>query len=59
VPVVKEFSYVFEEVFNLPPHKDTAFKIELEKEVRFIALPLRPMASRERKELEKHISKLL
>jgi len=59
VPVVKEFSNVFEEVFGLPPKREIEFKIELEKDVRTIALSLRPIALRERWELEKQVAELL
>jgi len=59
VPVVKGFSDVFEEVFGLPPKREIELKIELEKDVTSISLFLRPMASKERRELEKQVVELL
>jgi len=59
VPVVKEFRDIFDDVSDLPPQREIEFRIELEKDFRPIALPLRPMALRERWELKKKIFKLL
>jgi len=59
VPIVKEFPDIFEEVSGLPPESESQFRIELEKDARPVALPLRPMASRERQELEKQVTELL
>jgi len=59
VPIVKEFLDIFKEVFGLPPEREIEFRIELEKDAKPIALPLRPMASRERRELEKQVTELL
>jgi len=59
VPIVKEFLDIFEEVSDLPPKKEIEFRIELEKDPRHIALPLRPMAPRERRKLEKQVAELM
>ena len=59
MPVVREYPDVFEEVSGLPPVREIEFKIELEKDARPIALPLRPMAPRERRELDKQVGELL
>jgi len=59
VPIVQEFPDIFQEVSGLPPKMEIEFKIELEKDARPIALPLRPMAPRERWKLEKQVAKLL
>jgi len=58
VPVVREYPDIFEEVSGLPPVREIEFKIELEKDARPIALPLRPMAPRERRELDKQVTEL-
>jgi len=59
VPIVREFPDIFEEVSGLPPERKIEFKIELENDARPIALPLRPMDPRERRELEKQVTELL
>jgi len=59
VPVVREYLAIFEEVSGLPPVREIDFKIELEKDARPIALLLRPMAPRERRELKKQVTEIL
>jgi len=59
VPIVKEFPYVFEDVFGFLPKREIEFEIELEKEARPVSLSLRPMAPKERWELEKQVAELL
>ena len=41
VPIVSEFCDVFEEVSGLPPHCEIEFRIDLEKDVKAVDLPLR------------------
>jgi len=44
---VKDYSDVFEEVFGLLPRREIKFNIDLEKDARLIATPLRHMAPKE------------
>ena len=59
VPVVGQYSDVFEEVTGLPPHREIEFRIDLVKDARPIVMPLRHMAPREQRELEVQVSDLL
>ena len=59
VRVVREYSDVFEEVEGLPPKREINFRICLVDNAKPVALPVRHMASRERKELSKQVKELL
>ena len=53
VRIVREYSDVFEEVKGLPPKREIDFRIYLVDNAKPVALPVRHMALRERKELSK------
>ena len=59
VRVVREYSDVFEEVKGLPPKREINFRIYLVDNGKPVALPVRHMAPRERKELSKQVKELL
>ena len=59
VSVVREYSDVFEEVKGLPPKREIDFRIYLVDNAKPVALPVRHMAPRERKDLSKQIKELL
>ena len=59
VPVVGDFADVFEEVRGLPPKREIDFRIYLTENAKPVALPVRHVAPRERKELSKQIRELL
>ena len=59
VPVVCSYPDVFEEVSGLPPRKEIEFRIYLVDNAKPVALPVRHMAPRERRELSKQIKELL
>ena len=59
VRVVREYTYVFEEVKGLPPKREIDFRIYLVDNEKPIALLVRHMAPRERKELNKQVKELL
>jgi len=59
VPIVKEFPGIIKEVSGLPPEREIEFRIKLKKDAGPIALPLRPTAPKERRELEKQVTELL
>jgi len=59
VSIIQEFPDIFEKVFGLSLEREIELRIELEKDARPIVLPLRPMAPRERRELEKQVAELL
>ena len=51
IPVVREFSDVFEEVKSLPPHREIEFRIDLVPNARPVVHASRRMAPRVRIEL--------
>ena len=57
--MVREYPDVFEEVKGLPPKREIDFRIYLVDNAKPVALPVRHMAPRERKELSKQIKELL
>ena len=58
VPVVSGYPDVFEEVRDLPPKREIDFRIYLVDNAKPVALPLRHMAPRERRELSRQIVEL-
>lgn len=59
IPKVKDIPDVFVEVFGLPLRREIEFRIDLKKDARLVVMPLRHMAPKERRELEKQVSELL
>ena len=59
VRVVREYPDVFEEVKGLPPKREIDFRIYLVDNAKPVALPVRHMAPKERKELSKQVKELL
>ena len=59
VPVVRDYSDVFEEVRGLPPRREIDFCIYLVNNSKPVALPVCHMAPRERRELSKQVRELL
>ena len=59
VKVVREYLDVFDEVRGLPPKREKEFRIYLVSNAKPVSLPVRHMASRERRELSKQINELL
>ena len=59
VPVVRDYSDVFDEVRGLPPRRKINFRIYLVDNAKPVALPVRHMAPRERRELSKQVGELL
>lgn len=59
IPIAKDFPDVFTEVFGLPLRQEIEFRIDLEKDARPVVVPLRHMAPKERRELDKQVSELL
>merc|ERR1712080_146464 len=56
---VREYVDVFEEVKGLPPKREIDFRIYLVDNAKPVALPVRHMAPRERRELSKQVKELL
>lgn len=59
VPVVRDFSDVFEEVNGLPPKREIDFRIYLTDNDKPVAFSPRHITPRERKELSKQVHELL
>ena len=59
VRVVCEYADVFEEVRGLPPKREIDFCIYLVDNAKPVALPVRHMPPRERRELNKQVKELL
>lgn len=59
VPVVRDFADVFEEIRELPPKRETDFRIHLIENAKPVVLLVRHMAPRKRKESSKQIRELL
>ena len=59
VRVVREYSDVFGEVKSLPPKREIDFRIYLVDNAKPVSLPVRHMAPRERRELDKQVKELL
>ena len=57
--VVREYSDVFDEVRGLPLRHEIDFRIYLVDNAKPVALPVRHMAPRERRELSKQVKELL
>ena len=59
VEVVREFSDVFDEIRGLPPRREIDFRIYLVDNAKPVALPVRHMAPRERREPSKQVKEFL
>ena len=58
VPIIREFSDVFEEVGELPPQREIEFQIDLVDGARPIVMPLRRMSPKEQRNLEVQVNDL-
>lgn len=59
IPVVKEFTDVFDEVSCLPPHREISFRIDLILNAKPVVHVVRRMATKEREELKVQTLELL
>lgn len=59
VPAIRDFPYVFTEVTGLPLQREIEFRIYLVENVKQAVSPLRHMALKKRRELNKHVNELL
>ena len=59
VPMVRDYSDILDEIQGLPPRHEIDFRIYLVDNAKPVALPVRHMAPRERRELSKQVGDLL
>ena len=59
VPIVREYVDVFDELRGPPPKREIDFRIYLVDNAKPVSLPVRHMAPRERRELNKQVGELL